>query len=443
MITVPTCWRLACAFLTVCASTVRSQPYDFTTVAGLAGSGGTADGTNASARFTALAGATVDAAGNAYVADGNAIRKVAPLGADWVVSTLAGSIGSHSFVDGTNAVAQFNYPQGVAVGGAGTLYVADTYNHAIRTVAPVGVNWVVTTIAGPTPPTIAYGADDGTNNVARFRKPYGIAVDSAGVLYIADTFNHTIRKVAPSGANWVVTTLAGWSTTSGNLDGTGTNAQFMAPAGIAVGAGGTLYVADFAGNTIRKITPIGPNWVVSTLAGLGGSAGTNDGLGSAARFNQPFGIVVDGMNHVIVADSANHTIRRITPAGSVTTIGGLPGVAGSANGIGRSARFDVPQGLGLESSGKIYVTEYGGDPLTAGGYTVRQGQVAALLQIDYVNNRVVLSWPLGLTGFVAQAAHSLPTPSWNPVPTNPWVSGDYWTLTDTNPINPSLYRLAK
>jgi hypothetical protein len=428
---------LAVASLIASSVAVCSQPYSFSTIAGQAGSGGTADGTNSAARFTALAGAAVDVAGTAvYVADGNALRRLVRVGTNWVVSTLAGSIGTHGFADGTNAAALFNYPQGVAVDTAGNLYVADTGNHAIRKVSPVGTNWVVTTIAGPAPPIPAFGTSDGTNHDARFHQPYGIAVDTAGVVYVADTLNHTIRLVAPSGTNWIVTTLAGWPTTSGNLDGTGTNAEFVSPAGITASSGGPLYVSDFGGNTIRKITPPGAGWVVTTLAGQGGSAGATDGLGSAARFNQPLGIAVDGTGHVLVADSGNDTIRRITPAGNVSTIAGLAGFTGDADGIGSAARFNTPQGLGADGAGNVYVNDYL-------NYTIRQGVVAALLQIKKVNDQVVLSWPVEFSGFTAQVSSSLSSPSWNSILKSPSVEGDYWVLTNAVQSSPGFYRLIK
>ena len=399
------------------------------------------DGTNFGAGFTALEGVARDGAGNLYVVDSNAIRKIAPSGTNWIVTTIAGFYLSHGAGnDGTIVNARFNNPQGAAVDAAGNVYVADCYDNSIRKVAPIGTNWVVTTIAGAT--SMSYGSNDGTNNAARFHNPYGIAADSSGALYVADMLNHTIRKVAPMGTNWVVTTLAGFPGASGTVDGIGTNAHFKSPFGIAVDNNGVLYIADLAANTIRKITPVGADWVVTTLAGTDGVAGSTDGMGAAARFNLPQGIAVDAAHNLFVADSDNQTIRRITPAGNVTTIAGLAGVKGSANGIGSAVRFDAPYWVAADSAGKLYVTEYGGDG-SGGGYTVRQGQVAPFLQIAKVNNQVVLSWAEELTGFVPQVCYSLPSPSWHTLLDIPSVSDGSWVVTNAMQPGPNFYRLFK
>ncbi len=137
--------------------------------------------------------------------------------------------------------------------------------------------------------------------------PTGVAVDSAGNLYVADCNNCTIRKVTPVGTNWVVTTLAGRAGKSGSADGTNSAARFYSPTGVAVDSAGNVYVADFYNNTIRKVTPVGTNWVVTTLAGQAGASGSADGTGSAARFYHPFGVAVDSAGNVYVADSAELT----------------------------------------------------------------------------------------------------------------------------------------
>jgi hypothetical protein len=168
---------------------------------------------------------------------------------------------------------------------------------------------VVTTLAGLAGST---GSADGTGSAARFTEPYGVAVDSAGNVYVADTYNHTIRKVTPAG---VVTTLAGLARSIGSADGTGSAARFFYPYGVAVDSGGNVYVADSYNNTIRKVTPAG---VVTTLAGLAGSPGSADGTGSAARFTHPFGVAVDSAGNFYVADRDNHTIRKGVPTPCLT-----------------------------------------------------------------------------------------------------------------------------
>ncbi len=309
------------------------------TVAGAAGSSGSQDGPF----FNTPAGVAVDASGNLYVAEGDdTIRKITPAG---VVTTLAGTAGQAGSTDGTGAAARFLIPCGVAVDSSGNVYVGDTGNDTIRKITPAGV---VTTLAGTAGQA---GSTDGTGAAARFRTPYGIAIDASGNLYVADTNNDTIRKITPAG---VVTTLAGTAGAAGSTDGTGTAARFNSPLGIAIDASGNVYVADSDNDTIRKITPAG---VVTTLAGTAGVAGSTDGTGAAARFSFPLGIGVDAAGNVYVADSNNDTIRKITPAGVVTTLAGTAGAAGSTDGTGAAARFNTPYGLAVDASGNVYVAD--------------------------------------------------------------------------------------
>jgi sugar lactone lactonase YvrE len=328
-----------------------------TTIAGLAGHPGSTDGMNSDARFNTPDGVAVDNAGNVYVADilNHTIRKLTPAGTNWVVTTIAGTAGVIGSANGTNSAARFNYPQGLAIDGAGNLYVADSDNFTVRKVTPVGTNWVVTTIAGRAG---SFGALDGTNNTARFNGFVGVAVDAAGNVYVADTDNHTIRQVTPIGTNWVVTTLAGSPGNPGSADGTGNTARFIYPYGVAPDSAGNLYVTDTISNdTIRKMTRVGTNWVVTTLAGLGGNYGGTDGAGNVALFKGPAAVTVDSTGNIYVADQVNHTIRKVTPVGEVTTLAGLAGYGGSANGTNSAARFWAPVGIAADSVGNLYVAE--------------------------------------------------------------------------------------
>ncbi len=314
------------------------------TLAGTAGLSGSTDGTGAAARFNFPQGIATDSAGNVYVADtvNSTIRKITPAG---VVSTLAGTAGLSGSTDGTGAAASFSFPQGVATDNAGNVYVADAFNSTIRKITPPGV---VTTLAGMAG---VFGSADGTGAAARFNSPTGVATDSAGNVYVADNVNSTIRKITPAA---VVTTLAGKAGVFGSPDGTGAVASFNFPRGVATDSAGNVYVADTANSTIRKITPAG---VVTTLAGAAGVFGSADGTGAAARFNSPFGVATDSAGNVYVADAFNSTIRKITPAGVVTTLAGAAGVFGSADGTGAAASFNFPQGVATDSTGNVYVAD--------------------------------------------------------------------------------------
>ncbi len=268
-----------------------------TTIAGTAGAPGTANGTGAAARFNAPAGIVV-ASGAIFVADtGNhMIRKTTPSG---VVTTLAGTAGTPGATNGTGTAALFNSPRGLGADSAGNIYVADTGNHVIRKVTQAGV---VTTFAGTAGVS---GSTDATGAAASFNGPRGVVVDSSGNVYVADTGNHVIRMITSAG---VVSTLAGTAGSSGSANGTGAAARFNAPEGIARDSAGNLYVADTGNQIIRQITPAG---VVTTIAGTAGTVGTTNSTGAAARFNTPAGIAAEptGFN-IYVGDAGNHAIRR-------------------------------------------------------------------------------------------------------------------------------------
>lgn len=353
-------------------------PYSFTTIIGSPGVRGFIDGTNNGARLSGV-GITSDASGNLYFTDtsNNSIRQVIREGTNWVVLTLAGSTNS-GFADGvgTNAVfedpwdiaidsatniyvagrgdqtirkivlqgtngvvstlagtpdvpgyvnatgtaAKFHNPNGVAVDKEGSVYVGDSVNNRIRKVTADGV---VTTVAGST-----LGYADGVGAGARFYYPHGLKVDKAGNIYVADTYNHLIRKIVPIGAEWHVSTIAGnYQTNSsgepqgGFADGTKSTAQFNRPYNIALDDYGNIFVSDCYSNAcIRKITPVGTNWVVTTIGGVAGGRGLADGTGNRARFNGLYdGVTVDAKGNLFVLDQA--TIRIGTPTPQITREG--------------------------------------------------------------------------------------------------------------------------
>jgi len=220
-----------------------------------------------------------------------------------------------------------------AVNGGGTKFLATTI---VKEDITVYASWtqtaIVTTLAG----SGTAGSSDGTGKTASFNEPVGPAVDSAGNLYVADRQSHLIRKISPEG---IVTTLTGTS--------------FKKPNGVTVDAAGNVYVADIDDHSIQKITPAG---AVTTLAGLSGTPGSNDGTGTAARFNSPSAIAVDSKGTVYVTDSGNNLIRKITPTGVVTTLAGS-GMEGKDDGTGTAASFASLCGIAVDSEGTVYVTD--------------------------------------------------------------------------------------
>ena len=316
------------------SSPTPSKAWVVGTLAG-SGAGGFAGGAGTEAQFYHPHGVAVDSDGNIYVADthNHRIRKIT---ADGAVSTLAGS-GAAGFAEGTGTAAHFHTPIDVAVDSAGNVYVADYHNHRIRKITA----GVVTTLAGT---GVAGSANGDPLTEAQFNAPVSLTVDSAGNVYVGDATYHRIRKITAV----EVTTLAG--STAGFEEGTGTEAQFNQPRGVAVDTDGNVYVADYGNHRIRKITADGE---VSTLAGTD-TPGHMDATGTAAFFKYPLGVALDSSGNVYVADYYNHRIRKITAAGEVSTIAGT-GTKGSANGT--SAQFNWPYDVAVDTDGNVYVAD--------------------------------------------------------------------------------------
>lgn len=327
------------------ATTVFGQGI-VTTFAGTPGVGGHVDGTGTQALFLSPKAMSVDSAGNVYTVDNfcGTVRKITPAG---VTSTIAGPPTACAFgaVDGTASDARFTSPSGTAVDPSGNVYIADSGNCTVRKLSTDGN---VTTVAGQ-----AYSCQsiDGDRNTARFNGIAGIDVGIDGNVYVTSWGDCTVRRVTPAGD---VTTVAGVSAVCSSTDGTGTSARFGNPSGIASDGHGNFYIADETGCTVRAMTSAG---VVTTLAGNPGTCGSADGQGANALFNVPSWSAVDRSGNVYISDYLNHTVRKVTQAGVVTTIAGLSGISGATNGAGPAALLNHPDGIAVDASGTVYVAD--------------------------------------------------------------------------------------
>ena len=257
-----------------------------------------------------------------------------------VVDTLAGT-GHAGSRNGIHRASRFNWPTDIVTDRHGNLYVADFNNHQIRVISRKGV---VTTFAGSGVP----GHADGTGKEAMFHGPHSIAMDAQGNVIATDANNFCIRKITPDG---LVTTVAG-NRFPGYLDGTGEFALFVYPTGIAINRDGNIYIADRGSHTIRKITPDG---TVTTLAGTG-EAGYQDGQGTEAKLHDPITLALDSKGNLFIADAGNHSIRKITLEGWVTTFAGRP-LPGYKDGRTAEALFHRPMGLAFDDNDNLYVSD--------------------------------------------------------------------------------------
>ena len=321
------------------------------TIAGvsLAGFGG--DGELAtSARVNEPSGAVLDANQNLFIADtsNHRIRKVSPVG---VITTVAGN-GTPGFSgdNGPATAAQLNGPFGVAVKSDGTLYITDTLNNRVRKVAPDGT---ITTIAGDG--TFGFGGDEGPATAAKFRWPVGIVVDASGVVIIGDSNNHRIRKIRSDGS---ITTVAGTGTSgNGGIGGPATSAQLSYPQHLAIDASGRLLIADAQNHSIRRVDA---NGIISNVAGIGFPGfGGDGGPATAARFTVATGVATDAAGNIYIADRSNHRIRRVNPAGTISSIAGGSGFPGfGTDGIPAPlARVNSPFGVAVDAAGNVFVAD--------------------------------------------------------------------------------------
>ncbi len=319
---------------------------NITTVAGTGGCCYSGDGGPAtSAQMNNPQGVAVDAAGNLYIADwGNRIRKVNTSG---IITTVAGNGNTgYSGDGGAAASAQLANPEGVAVDVSGDLYIADWGNSRIRKVSAAGN--ISTLVGGPV-------GDGGLGALGSLSQPVGVARDSAGNTYIADTNENRVRKVA---ANGTITTVAGTGTLGYSGDGgPAASAWLNQPRGLALDASGNLYIADSNNYRIRKVDTSGN---ITTVAGYGSccSAAGDGGAATSARFGTVYGIALDAAGDLYIADGNNSRIRMVNTSGTITTVAGT-GTSGYSGdgGAATSAQLNYPYGVAVDTAGKLYIAD--------------------------------------------------------------------------------------
>jgi sugar lactone lactonase YvrE len=294
-------------------------------------------------------GIALDESGNLYIADtdNHRIRRVDTNG---LIATVVGE-GSPGFLGdgGPAASARLFFPFDIALDGAGNLYIADYYNHRIR---KVDTNGIITTVAGNG--SYGFSGDGGSATSASLYNPSGIAVDNTGTLYIADFYNNRIRKVDTNG---LITTVAGNGSYGFSGDGVpATSASLYSPTSIAVDITGNLYIADKTNNRIRKVDT---NGLITTVAGNGSYGFSGDGgPATSASLHSPSGIAVDAAGNLYIADQSNHRIRKVDMNGLITTVAGngLSGFSGDG-GPATSAKLSYPLGIAIDGEGYLYIAD--------------------------------------------------------------------------------------
>jgi hypothetical protein len=310
------------------------------------------------ARLYSPVGISVNAAGDVFIADSNTHRVRKLIASTGKIVTVAGSANAtHGGDSGQGPAAQLWEPSGVAVDQSGNIYIADQNNHRVRKVATPTPTTEITTLAGNG--TAGYDGDGGQAPAARLNFPVGVAIDAAGNVYTADYSNHRIRRVAPT--TGLITTAAGNGQAGfAGEGGPATGARLYNPTDVAVDSAGNLYIADRFNHRIRKVTVA--TGVISTVAGNGTAGSSGDGaIATAAQLNQPFGVAVDAAGNIYIADRGNHKIRKVTVAtGIISTIAGT----GTAGYLGdgtpaTTANINDPTDVAVDLSGNVFIADYG------------------------------------------------------------------------------------
>jgi hypothetical protein len=393
-------------------SEVSAQPsYTWTTIAGQTLKCGDTDGANTNALFCSPWWLTIDKQGTLYVSESQRIRKIQRLGNDWVVNTL-------------NITNMSGYHIGyfwLAADDFGNLFVSGAEARILGKITPSPTNWVMTKVA----PDCLYPF---TNRLDCWI-PVAMVPDKSGNIYVTAE-DGTVRKISPVGAGCDVSIIAGIPGTRGNADGTNDQASFFTPQGIAMDRSGNLYVSDRQANVIRKLTPIGTDWVVTTIAGMALAPDEHlDGTNNFARFEGPQGIAVDSRTNLYVMDNNSGSLRMVRRVGGdwvVTSI--TERLSVFSNGAG---------GVAVDEADNVYSVD-------GVNYVIKVGMVAPRLQSARMGNTVVCWWPASASNYVLEASTTLGLAgSWIPLTNGIVASGDYLVLTNTFTGTSQFLRLHK
>ena len=316
------------------------QTIDGTGVAYNTGDGGPA----VRATLESLWGVQVDNAGNLYVSQSGHIREITP---DGIIHAIVGN-GDYVFSgDGGPAIAAGISPRNFAVDSSGALYIADLEDSLVRKVTPDGT---ISTVAG----TLAFGGDGGPATEAQLSMPWSATLDAAGNMYVADAYNHRVRKIDTTG---VISTYAGTGREATNMNsGVATQVNIGRPNGLAIDAAGNLYMAD---NWKCRIDRIAPDGTLTLIAGGSGGYSGDGYAATLARLQDPEGLALDQAGNLYVADNGNYVVRRISPDGTITTYAGTGSAGAGADGIpATQSALGKPWGLAVDAAGDLYIADY-------------------------------------------------------------------------------------